>query len=408
MANVMSSIQENWFGNFLLNICAYGVIILPAALFIHYFKNSQSLQQRSGPLFSFFRFCILGNSIDELELVEEGKVQEEKEENSSSPTPKGYGSILWSSFKLCSCIIGLQIAYLTWGVLQERVMTRSYGGERFTNSQFLVFVNRVLALCVSAIYIASTIQPRHISPFYKYSYSSLSNILSSWCQYEALKFVSFPTQVLAKSCKVMPVMLMGKVVSNKTYPLNEYVTALMMSGGVALFLLAADPTGDTHTTETTVAGILILGGYMMFDSFTSNWQSELFRQYKMSPIQMMLGVNTFSCIFTIGSLLLRGTFFSSVLFLFKHWDFGVHASILSICSAIGQLFIFYTISQFGPLVFTLIMTTRQAVSILLSCIVYGHILTIQALLGVVVVFIAILLRFYFKQRERSVDKTTPK
>ena len=47
MASLMSSIQENWFGNFLLNICAYGVIILPAALIIHYFKNSQSLQQRN-------------------------------------------------------------------------------------------------------------------------------------------------------------------------------------------------------------------------------------------------------------------------------------------------------------------------------------------------------------------------
>ena len=47
MESVMSSIQENWFGNFLLNICAYGVIILPAALFIRYFKNSQSLQQRN-------------------------------------------------------------------------------------------------------------------------------------------------------------------------------------------------------------------------------------------------------------------------------------------------------------------------------------------------------------------------
>ena len=35
-------------------------------------------------------------------------------------------------------------------------------------------------------------------PFYKYSFCSFSNILSSWFQYEALKFVSFPTQVLAK------------------------------------------------------------------------------------------------------------------------------------------------------------------------------------------------------------------
>ena len=30
---------------------------------------------------------------------------------------------------------------------------------------------------------------------FRYSYCSLSNILSSWCQYEALKYISFPTQV---------------------------------------------------------------------------------------------------------------------------------------------------------------------------------------------------------------------
>ena len=35
-----------------------------------------------------------------------------------------------------------------------------------------------------------------MQPFCRYSYCSLSNILSSWCQYEALKYISFPTQVL--------------------------------------------------------------------------------------------------------------------------------------------------------------------------------------------------------------------
>ena len=35
-----------------------------------------------------------------------------------------------------------------------------------------------------------------MKPFCRYSYCSLSNILSSWCQYEALKYISFPTQVL--------------------------------------------------------------------------------------------------------------------------------------------------------------------------------------------------------------------
>jgi len=33
--------------------------------------------------------------------------------------------------------------------------------------------------------------------------------------------------------------------------------------------------------------------------------------------------------------------------------------ILSVCSAAGQLFIYYTIATFGPVVFVIIMTIRQ-------------------------------------------------
>ena len=67
---------------------------------------------------------------------------------------------------------------------------------QFKNSQFLVFVNRIVAFIVALLYVTlGPTQPRHNAPLYKYSYSSFSNIMSSWFQYEALKFVSFPTQV---------------------------------------------------------------------------------------------------------------------------------------------------------------------------------------------------------------------
>ena len=284
-------------------------------------------------------------------------------------------------------------------------MTVEYDGERFTDSQFLVFVNRILALCVAGIYLRLTKQPRDRAPFYQYSYSSISNTLSSWCQYEALKFVSFPTQVLAKASKVIPVMIMGKIVSQRSYPWHEYLTAALLSVGVALFLLAADPSADSHiSTETTFAGVVILLGYMAFDSFSSNWQSEVFSTYKVSSIQMMFGTNTFSCLFTVSSLLFRGVFFSCLNFLFLHSEFAVHAALLSVCSAIGQLFIFNTIRIFGPVVFTLIMVTRQAMSIFLSCIFYHHVLTRQSFLGVLVVFLALLLRVYFKKTGKKGPK----
>ena len=50
---------------------------------------------------------------------------------------------------LGGCALGLNVAYLSWGLLQERVMTGEYVGEHFRSSQFLVFGNRLCALIVA-------------------------------------------------------------------------------------------------------------------------------------------------------------------------------------------------------------------------------------------------------------------
>lgn len=337
-----------------------------------------------------------------------GKEHEHNLDNSSGTNSSETTNTSQNAFVLLFCFFGLQGAYLTWGLLQERIMTFEYGatdsapGERFKNSQFLVFINRILAFFIGIFVLFVQKQPPHTAPLYKYSYSSFSNIMSSWFQYEALKFVSFPTQVLAKASKVIPVMLMGKVVSKKTYEYHEYITALMISVGVGMFLLTSgDVTRGTEKT-TTIAGFLMLLGYMSFDSFTSNWQGELFKQYKMSSIQMMAGVNMFSCLLTSVSLIEQGGFVECIAFMFNHPTFVVHAVILSLCSACGQLFIFYTIEKFGPVTFTIIMTLRQAFAILLSCIIYGHPLTFIGIIGILVVFAALFLRIYANQRARAI------
>ena len=42
-------------------------------------------------------------------------------------------------------------------------------------------------------------------------------------------------QVLAKSCKMIPVMLMGTLVSGKRYSSIEYFCALVLAAGISLF-----------------------------------------------------------------------------------------------------------------------------------------------------------------------------
>lgn len=402
--------KEFWVVRLIINLLGYATIFVPGYLIIRHLRRTR-YNESAGPGFfpNLAVLCVFGREQHASSNAEEGNAGG-KGASSSPSSPGADEPFATRALRLIICVIGLQVSYLTWGVLQERIMTIEYGrtatqpGELFEDSQFLVFINRILAFVMALIVITVRKQPVHTAPLYKYSFSSFSNIMSSWCQYEALKFVSFPTQVLAKASKVIPVMLMGKVVNGKTYAYHEYITAGMISVGVSLFLLTSGDATKHKDSVTTTSGLAMLVGYMLFDSFTSNWQGALFTTYKMSSIQMMAGVNLFSCLLTSVSLIEQGGFSSSAAFMLRHPDFVFAAVILSICSATGQLFIFYTISRYGPVVFVIIMTVRQGFAILLSCIIYGHPVTIIGFIGVMLVFFALFLRIYANDRERKLKK----
>ena len=118
---------------------------------------------------------------------------------------------------------------------------------------------------------------------------------------------------------------------------------------------------------------------------------------------MMFYVNMISSVITWASLILNGTFWDCIIFMQNHSLFAVHALATAVCSSMGQLFIFSTIEEFGPVVFTIIMTMRQAFSILLSCLFYGHQLSWFSVLGIHIAFLAIFTHAYlqFKRSKPS-------
>lgn len=198
-------------------------------------------------------------------------------------------------------------------------------------------------------------------------------------------------------------MIMGKIVSRTKYQLYEYVTAGLISFGMVLFMTGS--AGESKgSAVTTLTGVFLLCMYMTSDSFNSNWQGELFKSYRMTSVEMMFGVNMFSSLFTASSLFVQSGFLDSVEFGLKHPAFVYDCLLLSVSAAVGQLFIYYTISKFGPVVFTIIMTLRQAVAILLSCLIYKHNVSFMGVFGILVVFLAIFLRVYCNQRIRRLRR----
>jgi solute carrier family 35 (adenosine 3'-phospho 5'-phosphosulfate transporter), member B2 len=104
---------------------------------------------------------------------------------------------------------------------------------------------------------------------------------------------------------------------------------------------------------------------------------------------MMFGVNLSAITITSFALLVGGEIPEVIEFLYHNPVALFYNIITAITSATGQLFIFYTIKTFGPVVFTIIMTTRQIVSMIVSTIYFNHPMPWSSVMGATIVFCAV-------------------
>ena len=197
---------------------------------------------------------------------------------------------------------------------------------------------------------------------------------------------------------------MSQIVGGKKYRMLEYIFAILISSGMTLFLWSDHQTNGRPNQKDYAYkygnGLLILVLYLTFDSFTSNWQGRLFDKYKMSTFHMMGSVNFYSILLTLTSLTHQGDLWPAVKLVFGNVNLFIDCLLLSFCSAAGQLFIFYTISKLGPIVFVTIMTLRQAIAILLSCLIYDHKLDSIGLFGIILVFSSLFTQIFWKSRSK--------
>jgi len=141
-----------------------------------------------------------------------------------------------------------------YGVLQERIMTIPYESNEpdiyadavFESSIFLVFSNRCWALFVGAIALMYT-KPQEVSFFSKkwwwphstlenYACVAFSNIVSTLCQYEVLKYLSYAISTLAKAAKILPTMVWGYFLHGRRFSNTQFVSALFVTAGCFVFV----------------------------------------------------------------------------------------------------------------------------------------------------------------------------
>lgn len=282
--------------------------------------------------------------------------------------------------------IGVIVMLGVYGFLQEKIMTKPYEAQHFAGSVFLVLCNRLFAVVAAVIWSFFNADSMSCTaPYWKYFAVSLTNVAATTCQYQALHWVSFPVLMLGKSFKMLPVMFWNRFLSDKRYEKKDYMAAGVVSLGVCTFMTTGNISSPLNN-DSTVYGVLLLGAFCAFDSFTSSFQEKLFRDHQTSTSNQMLYINLGSCLLAFSVALASGELSESIAFGFAHPSFTVDVSLLSAAAVGAQFFIFTDIKEFGALCLAATMNVRQVCSILVSYAYYGHPITLAQVIGLCCVF----------------------
>ncbi|KAH6624972.1 UAA transporter family-domain-containing protein, partial [Chaetomium sp. MPI-SDFR-AT-0129] len=336
-------------------------------------------------------------------------------------------------------VLGIYASFLTWAYLQEKLTTTTYttsgpdsSPERFKFPVFLLTIQSLFASLGGKLFsvlttprgqpVPALIPSRDILP--PLLLVAFTNALAAPFGYAALAHIDYITYILAKSCKLLPVMALHITVFRKRYPLYKYLVVAAVTCGVAVFTLHSGSghkkKASTHSGQTAW-GMLLLGINLLFDGLTNSTQDYIFTNWRgYTGPQMMAANNLLGSVLTGGYLVLSpwlvrtglgewfgmdvsgsaGELEAALGFLARHPTVWRDVLGFALCGCVGQVFIFHTLSTFSSVLLVTVTVTRKMFTMILSVVAFGHRLSQMQWLGVGLVFGGIGVEAQIARREK--------
>lgn len=254
----------------------------------------------------------------------------------------------------------------------------------------LIFVQCIVNFLFSKIAQKYNNEGKDPTPNSWYAFMSLSYLGAMLSSNHALQYVNYPTQVIGKSIKPIPVMILGVLFARKKYPPAKYLFVFMIVAGIALFMYN-DKKNNSDTGFVLGPGEILLIISLSLDGMTGAIQDRIKTDYKTKKYGMMLNLNAWSVIYLIFALVIENRIVEFIQFTVRHPAVITEMLVFSLCSAVGQNYIFKTVTTFGPLTCSIITTTRKFFTILMSIIIFQHPMVMRQYLGTLLVFMGIAL-----------------
>lgn len=306
------------------------------------------------------------------------------------------GKLIW----LAVCFFGIMLSFVGYGLLLEYATS---GGRKLHELSFLFVTSLLYTVTAAAGRYVRDETPTTIPPA-RFAVLGMTSMGSTFCSVRSLRYVIFPIQVLAKSCKPVPVMIMGAFMGKK-YPLRKYINVFLIVAGVGLFMggggssskksSSSSSENDTSSSSGQIIGIVLLFISLCFDGGTGAYEDKLMAVHSVGPFDLMYNIQLGKTIIAGVSLLVLNQIH---VFLQMCQEMGFVLIALGLTGALGQVFIFVTISKFGALTCSIIGLARKVTTLVASIYFYGHHLNGVQMSGLVISVASMVMNFMGKKK----------
>ncbi|XP_025018608.1 solute carrier family 35 member B1-like isoform X1 [Tetranychus urticae] len=227
-----------------------------------------------------------------------------------------------SSFYKKQDVSRIFVCYFYYGLLQEKITRSKYGSddEKFVYPMCLVLCQCIVNAILAQILLRTIMkQGKDTTRISYYSSSALTYFSAMVFSNMALQHVNYPTQVVGKSCKPVPVMILGVLFGRKRYPVAKYLFVMMIVIGVILFMYKDKPSSSTVADKPLLGwGEILLLLYLTMDGLTGAIQERMKSEHKTQSCHMMFNLNLWSIIFSLSAVLVTGEWLRFLNFIHKY------------------------------------------------------------------------------------------
>jgi adenosine 3'-phospho 5'-phosphosulfate transporter B3 len=309
-------------------------------------------------------------------------------------------------FNITALPRGMQLAVLSLGVFAFFVLSgfvEEYTFNRLEGFRFgwyLTFFELVCFMLFAVLerkFVHSEAVFAHRADLKRHALVAVAMTTSRGLTNVSLQYLSYPTQVVCKSLKLLTVMAGSVCVLSKSFTMLEYLSALLLVSSSILFSL-----GDVDATQKTeTIGLVIVGVSLFADALHSTKQEELMRSYRASIGETMFYTNLFSSLITLVFISFNGELLPALRFCSENPIAYALFVVRALVIFFGVLCFLSITHAFDVVLATTATTVRKILTVLLSFIVFPKPWTLKYALGLLLFSGGLSLGIYDNQLRRK-------